>query len=295
MASIPLINPLTKGAKKMATKSRRRRKTRSNVRPRYTARINPIRRRRRKRKATRGNAWYNNAAGHRKAAKKGWRRRRRNPARTRKGSNLYRVNRRRYNPIRKRRRTRRRNPNAMRSIQRTFSRKWLMQSLTISGGLISGYLGMPIIYRFIPDAQKTTVRPFLGLFHVLAGSLLFGFVKNKAVKEIGAIVAGTGVYDLIAYNIPDLGLPALPTSNLMIEKLIGAPAAPTPVSANFNTGRTPVSRIARGLSRSPMSANYETSRRRSLAANYQPQLMGANWGYNQGETDDPYAGVFDGF
>lgn len=278
----------------MATKRRRRRKVRSNIRPRYTVRVNPKRRKRRK--SRRKNAWYGNRAGHAKAARKGWKRRkRRNPARAWKGGNLYTA---RVNPRRRRNRRRRRNPNAMKRIQAAFSRKWIMQTATIGGGIMAGFLAMPFVYRMVPDAQKRTVRPFLGLFHVLAGSLLFGFVKNKAVKEIGVILAGTGVYDLVAYNVDTLGLPALPTENIMVTKLLGAPAAatpPAPVSANFEARRGAASRIARGLPKSPIAANFETQQRRALAANFQPAMMGSNWGYSQFETDDPYAGVFDGF
>jgi len=263
----------------MVTK-RKRRKARRNAS--YT----PVRtnRKRRRRKARR-NAWYNDTAGHRKAARKGWRgrkttkaapakSRKRKSKRTRKNP-VYRVRRRvaRRNPVRRRRSSRRRmNPVNRLGLRRAFSRQWLMQSLTIAGGIVSGMLGMPLVYRLVPEGNRTTLRPYLGVVHVLLGSMLFGFMKNKNVKEMGVVIAGTGVYDLLASNIDALGLPPLPVSSSLIDKVLPAPA---PVSASYNVMSRPVSRIA---------ASYNVP---------QPTVgLGSTWEPDEWQTESPYAGVF---
>lgn len=256
---------------------KRRRRARKSIL--FTTRRNPVRRKRRVRR-TRRNAWYNDAVGHAKAARKGWRRRKRRPAA--KG-------RRRKNPVyraRRRRRTYRRNP-VRGIIARTFSQQWLMQSVTISGGIVAGMLGMPLVYGVLPVDMKTPqTRKFLGLVHVLLGSLVVGFVKNKQGRTLGAVIAGTGVYDLIAENTKTtLGLPSLPTENVMISGLLPAGGDSTPpeeqsasymrnygMNASYMVPRRPVSSPAIGT----VAASYEAPGSSTVG------LSG----------DNPYAGIF---
>ena len=267
------------------TRRTRRSRRRSRRRARnasYIPLINPIRRRRRRRR----NSWFNHFAGHRKAALVGWRRRRRsrrkkNPSRRRQAF-LFNpaLTLRHGNPFRRRRSRRRyrRNPNGIgRSLKQAFSRQWIMRSLTIGGGIASGMIGMPLVYKMVPSQYRIQARPYLGLVHVVIGSLLASFVKNRNAREIGVILAGTGVYDLIAKNIPDLGLPTLPETNLLIDKFLPTPASAAAVSSSYNIARQPVSRVAAA----GIASSYQAPGARTVGLS----------GYRSG-SENPYQEVF---
>ena len=115
------------------------------------------------------------------------------------------------------------------------------------------------------------------------GALLFGFIKNKTVKQIGLVIAGTGVYDLIAMNVTQLGLPALPRVSPVIDQLLGpqASAVAAPVSASYPIARRPVSAAAR--IGTPFASSYEMP----FGASYQaPGMPIEGFGH-----DNPYAGI----
>jgi hypothetical protein len=53
------------------------------------------------------------------------------------------------------------------------------------------------------------------------GAVVAGTIKNKDVKDVALIVAGTGVYDLIASNLKFLGLPTLPNATPLLGQKMG--------------------------------------------------------------------------
>jgi len=89
-------------------------------------------------------------------------------------------------------------------------------SLKIAGGIAVGYMGIPVICKFLsPIIDKTMqYRRYYGLLHVVAGAAVASLIRQRIVKEIALTVAGVGVYDLISQNIPQLGLPRLPETSM---------------------------------------------------------------------------------
>jgi len=89
--------------------------------------------------------------------------------------------------------------------------------LKVAGGITIGFTAMPIICKFMPASLTTKYRRFYGLLHVVLGAAAAAFVKKPIVKDMALLVAGTGIYDLIASNIPMLGLPALPSASSLLS------------------------------------------------------------------------------
>lgn len=157
----------------------------------------------------------------------------------------------RINRRRRRRRTRR-NPNGIRGIQRMFSQRILINTAKAGAGIAIGFTAMPIFYRILPQQLKDQ-RRWLGGIHLALGLSIAGFVRNRDIKDIGMVIAATGVYDLIAMNIDFLGLPPLRTTSPLADKLIPA-GAMTPVTAaeatsgyygaSYDAGAAPVSPVA---------------------------------------------------
>jgi len=128
----------------------------------------------------------------------GWRRRPRSRL-MRKGT--------RVNP-RRRFFSRRRNPALPFAID-----KVAMGGLKIAGGIAGGFLLKPIIAGFLPKNKATGQPMFINLFgliYVVGGAIAAGTIKIQAVKDVALVIAGVGVYDLIASNLKMLGLPTLP-------------------------------------------------------------------------------------
>lgn len=149
----------------------------------------------------------------------------------------------RVNPkkaTRRRRRRVRRNPNIIKALT---SKAVLMQGVTIGGGIIGGSLTMPLMVRFLPASITTDYNKYLGVVNVALGALMVAFLRNKNLKQLGIVIAGTGMYDLVAMNTP-IGLPALPRTNAMIEQAFG-PATPAVTSASYAVPRLPVSNVAK--------------------------------------------------
>lgn len=254
-----------------------------------TARRRPSRRRR--------NPWPNVSKGHAKAARKGWvtrrarlkkakakkkpvaksskspkspsrkRRTRRNPgysfqpARTRR---TYRGRRRvRYNPR-----------GFLRKIG--LSRSGIRNAATVGAGLGIGYVGMPLVTRFAP-AGMARHRNFFGIVHVLLGGLMFAGGKRASspLRLMGTTVAGMGIYDLIASNLP-LGLPMLPSD----------------LPGGMITDALPAGKGGTGSGGGGVGASYP----KWLGANYDPPaLMGASYPAPSMKTEGLGAGdLFDG-
>lgn len=167
----------------------------------------------------------------------------------------------RINPKRKRRSRRvRRNPAL--SLKQAFSQKMLFSTAKAGAGIAIGFAAMPIFYRILP-AQLKDQRRWLGGIHVMLGLSIAGLLKNRHAKDIGLVIAATGVYDLIAMNVDFLGLPPLRTSSMLADKLMPEPQAAIPApaeqgvegyyGASYPVAAAPVSRVAaRGY-----GANYQ--------------------------------------
>ena len=184
------------------------------------------------------------------------------------------------NPIRRRRRRHaRRNPVARRHYRRHYrhnpkfslkaftNKKLIMTGVSIGGGLVAGFALMPFVNMFMPkNADKTDTiipRKYLGIVHVAIGALMYGFLKNKMLKDMGLVIAGTGIYDLAVSNIDylrtDLGLLALPGSSNLATSAKGTGA----VSASYPVYSAPVSRVAasyqRGGALQAFGASYSSA------------------------------------
>lgn len=155
----------------------------------------------------------------------------------------------RYNPFamrtmkRRSRRRVRRNPNIMKALT---SKPVLMRGVAIGGGIVGGYMTLPLIARFLPEDMRTKFDPYLGTINVLIGALMFGFLRNKHLKEAGMVIAGTGIYDLVASNVPQLGLPQISRSNTLIDGAFG----PGGAGISYYTPRMPA------LAAPSMNASY---------------------------------------
>lgn len=168
----------------------------------------------------------------------------------------------RINPSRKRRYARRRNPAL--TFQTIFSRQKLMSAVSLGGGIVAGYMAMPIVAQAIPATQKASMDKYLGAVHVVIGLVLSSFVKNPLIKNTGMTIAGTGVYDLIAKNTP-LGLTPLPRTASWLQKdstPVGAPVGAR-VGASYGVAARPTSKVAGrtplGASYMPLGASYQSS------------------------------------
>jgi hypothetical protein len=155
----------------------------------------------------------------------------------------------RINPRRRRRYARRYNPKL--SIKSLLSKQMLMTGVKIAAGMVAGYLTLPLVYTVLPANMKTAAnRKYLGLVNVGVGAILFALMKKKMIKDVGLVIAATGVYDLISQNIPQLGLPVIPTSNILIDKAIPSNASTTATEAthglyaSYGVARLPVSSSA---------------------------------------------------
>lgn len=138
----------------------------------------------------------------------------------------------------------------------------IMMALTGGAGIVAGSVAMPMIYKVAPQALKDN-RKYLGVIHVLLGAAMASLLKGRNAKTFGGALAATGVYDLVAMNIPQLGLPGLPSASTLSEKLLpSSPAAtvqgsyqslPAGYGSSYPVLSAPVSRVA---SAGYMGASY---------------------------------------
>lgn len=245
--------PKKRSAKMVAFRKTRKRRARKNPKGRARRSIRRTRRNpRRKRAVSRGvhrprltfksGKWYGGTSGN---------------SLIKRGAGV-RINR------RKRRRTRR-NPAGIKGLKNMFNRAVLMRTASAGAGIAIGFTAMPLIYRILPSQLKGQ-RQWLGGIHVLLGLGLAGMFRSRNVKDIGLVIAATGVYDLIAMNVDILGLPPLRTTSPLVNKLIPA-AAPAELPAEAASGNlsmthygasypvmaAPVSRVAA----TGVGANFE--------------------------------------
>lgn len=88
-----------------------------------------------------------------------------------------------------------------------------MGGVKIAAGVAVGMFLMPVLVRIMPkdEAGIPRFRRFYGLFHIVIGAATAQTIRQPAVREVALVVAGIGVYDLIASNLTFLGLPVLPS------------------------------------------------------------------------------------
>lgn len=110
-----------------------------------------------------------------------------------------------------------------------FTQRMLISTAKAGAGIAIGFAAMPVFYKILPKAMKQQ-RRWLGGIHLALGLGIAGFVRNRDVKDVGLVIAATGVYDLIAMNVQFLGLPPLRTTSELAESLIPSPEA-TPAQA----------------------------------------------------------------
>lgn len=155
-----------------------------------------------------------------------------------------------------------------------------MDVAAIGMGMAAGYYTLPIAYKL--TGSSPAFRPYLGAVNVAAGSLLIALAPRRAkmrklVRETGAMIAGVGVYDLLACNIKALALPSIPESNALVNQIPG-------MAASYQVARRPVSRPA-----SMMGASYAYGPV-SYGASYEaPSARTAGLGMG---SDDPFNGIW---
>lgn len=163
------------------------------------------------------------------------------------------------NPRRSRRRTRHNPFNVKNTIKQITSKKWLITLGTIGGGFVAGMAGKSLLLNALPANMKQYGK-YIGVGHIIIGALLVGMMKKKALKEVGVVVAATGLYDLIASNVPVLALPALPSYVIpgITPKTSIAPA----LSGSYPVSRLPVSPVA------ALSGGYSTPAKAGYAGSF---------------------------
>jgi hypothetical protein len=138
-----------------------------------------------------------------------------------------------------------------------FTQRTLVSAAKAGAGIAIGFTAMPIFYRILPQRMKAN-RRWLGGIHVALGLGISGFARNRDVKDIGLVIAATGMYDLIAMNVEFLGLPPLRTTSPLADRLIpqraGVPAGAQPAmggqldishyGASYPVSAAPVSPVA---------------------------------------------------
>jgi hypothetical protein len=168
-------------------------------------------------------------------------------------SRLHRWNRKggiRINPLHRRRsRFLRHNPAL--NLKRAMSMQNILMLTSIGGGVALGFLGIPLIDRFMPQVVKDQRKWAYGVLYVLLGGFLASAVRNKNLKTLSITIAGMGIYDLISQNILT-DLPQILLTNAMIDKMLPQEAvspAPAPASADYLA----LPRSGYGVSYNPLS------------------------------------------
>lgn len=87
-----------------------------------------------------------------------------------------------------------------------------MGGIKIAAGVAVGMFLMPVLVKVMPKDEAGTprFRRFYGLIHIFIGAATAATMRQPAVRDVALVVAGIGVYDLIASNLRFLGLPMLP-------------------------------------------------------------------------------------
>lgn len=130
----------------------------------------------------------------------------------------------RINPRRSRRLARRhsyrRNPLRLPKLPFGLDRS-LMQGLPVAGGIALSMFAMPQIAKYVPASMQKYSK-FYGAIHVALGVAAMTLVKKDIVKTLGGTMLAMGLYDLLASNVPQLNLPALPRGAVATGSSYGA-------------------------------------------------------------------------
>jgi hypothetical protein len=131
------------------------------------------------------------------------------------------------------------------------------------GGLAAGFIGGAVAMPFVSMAAQKTIdklgayKKYYGVAHVLLGGLLLWKGKKALLKDVGTTLMASGVYDLIAENVPQIGLtPLSKSANSMTAAVgLGASYQPRRLSASYQTARAPVG----AAYMQPVGSSYEKS------------------------------------
>lgn len=156
------------------------------------------------------------------------------------------------NPRRSYRRYRR-NPLSLPKLPFGLNRA-IMTALPVAGGFALGMFAMPQIAKIVPASLQKYNR-FFGAAHIVLGVAAMTFVKKDIVKTLGGTLVAMGLYDLLASNVPQLNLPALPRG-------ASAQGADEIVGASFET----------------------------VGRDYEPAGIGSSYGASYGADDIDYGG-----
>jgi hypothetical protein len=99
----------------------------------------------------------------------------------------------------------------------------LMAGLPIAGGVAISMFAMPQLVKYLPKEAQGYGKYF-GVAHIALGIAAMTFVKKDVVKTLGGTMVAMGIYDLIACNVPQLGLPPIPGRTAVngSEKFVGS-------------------------------------------------------------------------
>lgn len=177
-----------------------------------------------------------------------------NPRRRRRVRRLYvgRIRRVRVN------RRRRMNPGVgmiKAQLRQLMSKQWMVTIASLAGGLVLGMGVKTVLLNVMPMLKLGAQTRFVGAGNILVGSLMFSMGKQRMVKEAGVVVAATGLYDLLATNLPMLQLQPLPSWTLVSK--IGAGK----MSGSYPVDHLPISPVAAmaGSYDNPAQAGYGES------------------------------------
>lgn len=119
----------------------------------------------------------------------------------------------RHNPRfarRSHRRYARRNPNIKSILNQLKSKAWMTQIAVVGGGIVAGLAMKSVVNKLIGmSGQSAQLEKFGGALQIVIGAVLYATMRKPALQQIGAIVAGVGLYDLIQRNANISALPPL--------------------------------------------------------------------------------------
>lgn len=154
-----------------------------------------------------------------------------------KSGKYYRPRRSKYFKKPRRINGRRRRANGSKSImaavKNVFQVRTISRYAAIGGGIFAGTLFsrmlntgvVPFTSMAMPQSVTQTlakVRPFHGLLHILAGTLIASKVRNKYIQDAGLGIAALGGFDLLMQLLSKAGMVNLPTFSGMNVNLLGA-------------------------------------------------------------------------
>jgi hypothetical protein len=115
------------------------------------------------------------------------------------------------------------------------------------GGLAAGFIGGAVAMPFVAQIAQKTIdkageyKKYYGVAHVLLGGLLLWKGKKAMLKDVGTTLMASGVYDLIAEQMPQYLTPLSKSGNAMTAAVgLGASYQPRRLSASYQTARAPI-------------------------------------------------------